>query len=284
MKHKLFLFIIGVVLIGHFGNAQPKTWAEVEKQKHGILQIYFYTNPPFAQQTSNEKLYSGIELDILKYFRHWLYKTKGVDIQLQFFPFNDYDKFLNQLELTHPNVIGSGAVTINKDRQEHFQFSSPYLKNTSVLVSHGKVPTVMKEEEFPMHFSGLVPVTIKGSIHEKYLIEFLKKYQLNVVPEYVESPSELFAKLKSNSRYYGYVDVITFWSYVKQNKDHFIKMHKLLNKNEEYFAFIMQPGSDWNIPLNEFFEKGFGFTATKEYHSILDKHLGPEIIKYVELE
>ena len=61
-------------------------------------------------------------------------------------------------------------------------------------------------------------------------------------------------------------------------------MHKIANISEERFGFIFPKDSDWNNIFNEFFESGFGFTATKVYHKILEKHLGYEIIEKVELD
>ena len=60
-------------------------------------------------------------------------------------------------------------------------------------------------------------------------------------------------------------------------------MHTLANVQNEYFGFIFPESSDWNRAINEFLESGFGFTATKKYREILQKHLGEEVIEYVEL-
>ncbi len=60
-------------------------------------------------------------------------------------------------------------------------------------------------------------------------------------------------------------------------------MHRVANKSEEEFAFIFPLESDWNIIFNEFFESGFGFTSTKDYRRILERHLGYEILNKVEI-
>ena len=58
----------------------------------------------------------------------------------------------------------------------------------------------------------------------------------------------------------------------------------IANKTNEYFGFVLPQTSDWDVVINEFFESGFGFTSTKEYHNILEKHLTFEIINKVELD
>lgn len=101
---------------------------------------------------------------------------------------------------------------------------------------------------------------------------------------YVNEAMEIPQKIKESAKYYGYVDAISFWKHLKANPNHYIKMHSFANQTDEVFGFTMPKASDWETVINEFFESGFGFTATKEYHSILEKHLSFEIINKVELD
>ena len=75
------------------------------------------------------------------------------------------------------------------------------------------------------------------------------------------------------------------WNYEpKKNPSKFLKIHKILNVPNESFGFIMPKSSVHSQYINEFFESGFGFTATKVYHQILEKYLGNEIIESVEIK
>ena len=102
-------------------------------------------------------------------------------------------------------------------------------------------------------------------------------------PSPVNSPMDVPLKITENPKFFGYTDIITFWTYVKNN-NHYIKMHKIANVEHEEFGFIMPLDSDWDVILNEFFEKGFGFTSTKDYYDILEKYLGFEIIDRVTID
>jgi hypothetical protein len=46
----------------------------------------------------------------------------------------------------------------------------------------------------------------------------------------------------------------------------------------------MPKNSRYALYMNEFFESGFGFTATKKYHQILETYLGSEILDGVEIK
>lgn len=284
MKLKVLFLIIGISILNLRVLSQNVSWEHTNKYKQGALKVYYFENKPFAFNNEQAKLDQGIELDILQFFKRWLKLEKDIELEIDFVRHLQFDQFLESFLSGNKDIMGAGSLTRTNEREESYKFSSPYLKNTSVLISDGNVPTVLNSEDFGIHFSGYRPIAIKGSVHEKYLIELIKKHQLNVVPEYVKNTDEFFAKLKESSKYYGYVDIITFWSYVKQNKTHFIKMHKSLNQDGEYFSFIFKPESDWDLPFSEFFESGFGFTSTKEYHRILKNYLGEEVIKYVELD
>jgi hypothetical protein len=60
-------------------------------------------------------------------------------------------------------------------------------------------------------------------------------------------------------------------------------MHRKASRENEKFGFILPSSSDWQPILAEFFEGGFGFTANINYKEILERHLGYEVIKSVEL-
>lgn len=284
MKLKLQFLFVGLFLCYSFSISQNVSWEHTNKYKQGSLQVYYFENSPFAFENEQVKLNQGIELDIIQFFKRWLETEKSIQLDLDFVKFNAFDQFHERFIEGNQYIMGAGSLTRTSEREEHYKFSPPYLKNTSVLISDGNVPSIYEEADFAVNFSGYRPVTIKGSVHEKYIIELIKKYKMDVAPEYVNNTEEFFNKLKESSKYYGYVDIITFWSYVKQNKTHFIKMHKSMNQNGEFFSFIFKPESDWDQPFNEFFESGFGFTSTKDYHRILKTYLGDEVIQYVELD
>lgn len=247
------------------------------------LNVYYFENEPYAYKNDKNVLV-GIEVDIIKSFAKWMKEEKGVELKLNFRSFSKFDVFYGEIRSAQINTIGLGSVTFSKLRSTEVKFSAPYLKNVAVLVTDGNVPTSRSEEELANEVLSLVPVTIKGSIHQSYLDKMYKGQEMKREYVYVNDALEIPAKIKESAKYFGYVDVITFWKYLKSNQDHYIKMHSIANKTDEVFGFVMPITTDWDLVVNEFFESGFGFTSTKEYHSILEKHLSYEIIEKVELD
>lgn len=283
MKTKKIIAIIALLFIGSISQLKAQSWGELLETKSGELNVTYFENEPYAYKNKKGEV-SGIEVDILKAFVVWAKKEKGVDIKLNFTASKNFSEFYNELPAGSSNTIGLGSVTITEERAKEVNFTPPYLKNISVLVTDGTVPTARTEEELKENVLSLNPVTIKGSIHQSHLENWYKEINPNIVYEYVEEAQMIPQKIKESAKYFGYVDIISFWKYLKNNGDHYIKMHSIANKMGEYFGFVLPANSDWILGLNEFFESGFGFTATKEYHKILEKHLSFEIIEKVELD
>ena len=282
MKLNKVILVIVALFITQLSFSQDNSWLEAQSTKNVQLNVFYFENEPFAYTNDKNQL-TGIEIEILNYFKDWVWKNKQVAITYNYIKTSEYDNYLTMLAASNGNAIGAGTVTITEDRKREYQFTAPYLKNISVLVSHGSVPTLSSINDYSSSFSGLRPVTVKGTIHEILLKQVVKASKTDLLPEYVDSPMDVAESITSNPKYYGYIDIISYWKFVKTNKI-YIKMHKKANNEDERFAFILPPNSDWLIPLNEFFESGFGFTSTKDYHKILERHLGEEIINFVELD
>jgi putative glutamine transport system substrate-binding protein len=259
----------------------PMLWELVKDKNTADLNVFYHINEPFVFEEKGEL--KGIEIDILNYFVDWVEEKKGIEINLKYNDPLSFSQLLSNVESAKVNSVGIGTVTISDSRKQSLNFSAPYLKNVSVLVSDGNVRTSRKEEQLSQIFTGMIPVSVKNSLHHQHLLDFLgqiKASSQNI--EIVSKPMEVIKKIEEHPRYYGYLDIITFWKYVKEN-DRYLKMHKVANRTGEKFGFIFPKNSDWANLFNEFFESGFGFTATKDYHNILEKHLGYEVLNSVEL-
>lgn len=284
MKINKLTFLLATILFSSLTIAQNATsWEEIRDAKKGTLTVYFYENSPFASLKTGETEPKGLEVDILKYFTKWVEDKKGVKINLEYHPYQNFESMFQAVSGRPANTIGLGTISITHKRKKMVKFSAPYLKNVSVLITDGSVNTSRSLAEIKENLSGLVPIVIKGTVHEDHIRALNEKIENTREPVYVNNPIDVPLKIAESSKYFGYTDIITFWSYVKSN-NHYIKMQKMANINEERFGFIFPKNSDWDIIVNEFFESGFGFTSTKDYRQILKRYLGDEIIEKVELD
>lgn len=279
----LSLFILIPSLTSYL-QAQPaaNSYANAWTTKSGVLNVQYHNNYPYAYADADGEA-AGIEIDIIKQFAKWLQDKKGINVELKYERHDDFAKFYEKVRINKTVSIGAGSVTVSSDRAREVKFSSPYLKNKPVLVSSVMKPTLSDVRNISKEFSGMTAVIVKGSIHEKLIKNIKENYwpQLNV--ELVESPNVVLDKIAANEKYFGFLDLVTYWAAMQKDQKP-LKLHRMNNIDSENFAFIFPKSSDWSNAFNEFFDSGIGFTGTDAYLDLLRKHLSSEILNAVAIQ
>ncbi len=283
MKNSILTVLLSITYIACLGQGTTfQSWKSVANQRAGVLNVNYFDNYPFAYEDPNGKQL-GIEIEIVQEFQKWLKVYKGVELKLNYKQYNNFDTFYNAIKDGGNGKIGLGSVTIRGDREKWAQFSQPYLKNIAVLVSALDVNSLPSVKNFPDIFKNRVALVVKGSSHEKELLEIKENHFPAMRVSYVESPKEMLIKMKSDPQYYGYVDIITYMAFTEEQGG-VLRVHRAADIEGEYFGFVFPPNSDWSTIFDEFMVGGFGFTATAEYHAILDRYLELNVIKEVQMQ
>ncbi len=248
------------------------------------LTIHYYENFPYAYMESGKL--KGIEIDIIEEYVSWLKNKKNTGLVVTYKPYNEFSTFYNSVKDGNSKVIGLGSVTSNTEREKDVAISAPYLQNVAVLITAGKVPTVKAKTtaEVSKSLNGLNAIVVNKSSHAVYLNEIKKSFLPALKIETTENQNKVLEKIINDNGYFGYVDIVAYWAFLKNNPSRFLKMQKVFNAPKESLGFIMSKKSIYLSSINEFFESGFGFTSTKAYHQILEKYLGYEIIESVEIK
>lgn len=253
-------------------------------QSSDSLTVHYYENFPFAYMESGKL--KGIEVDIIEQYVSWMKSKKNITLIVTYKPYTEFSTFYNSVKEGSSKVIGLGSVTSNYEREKEVAISAPYLQNVAVLVTDGKVQMFKSKNvaDVSHELGGHTGIVVNKSSHTAYMNEIKKMFIPNLKIETTETQSKVLEKIASDNSYFGYVDIVAYWAFLKNNPSKFLKMHKVFNEPKEYLGFIMPKSSTSVYSLNEFFESGFGFTSTKMYHQILEKYLGYEIIDYVEIK
>lgn len=247
------------------------------------ITVHYLVRPPFVIENSNPNgAPSGVEGEVFQKFIEWLRVKKRVQVQANYKSYNQFESFYETVKAGKPNDIGFGNVTITDARSKEVQFSPAYLKSISVLVTPGNIPTITSNEELKERLSKLTGITSTRSVHAVYMDELRAKHLPNLGMEFVNDQNGIPRKIALAQKHFGYVDIITYWYFMKESS-HFLKIHRFLSRGNERMGFIMPTESNLMPYVLEFFESGFGFTATKNYRDILEKYLGYEIISTVEV-
>ncbi len=277
---KIKLLGLALTLLTASGFAQ-NSYADAQKSSTAKLNVAYFSNYPMAY--AEGKVTKGIEVDILHSFVNWLAENKGIKVELNLQGYSNFSEMVNVVKKGENNFVGAGSIAITDERKEKLNFSAPYLRNTSILVTNGKLKTANSKEELEEIFTGQKGAAVKSSVHAIYIEKVATQYDVELNVEPFKNTDDVLKALRSGEASFAFLDVLSFWNFMKDSKE-FFKIQKFVDIEDEYFGFAFPKKSDWNEPFNEFFETGFGFTSTKEYRQILEKYLGYEIIDKVELD
>ncbi len=218
----------------------------------------------------------GIEVEIMNEYVAWLSKKKNMALHIKYNAFTDFDTFFIATQKLGKNGIGVGGVTINKERAAHADFTAPYLKNVAFCISNGNALDVKNrtKEDIMRGLGNMTALTMQNTSLNMYVNEMKKQYIPDLKILYYPSEVKILEDISKNVLYFGYVDAIGFWFYLKSNPQKVLKIQKTLNQSREEMGFVLPKGSIHKKLFNEFFAGPGGFKSTPAYKAILEKYLG----------
>jgi ABC-type amino acid transport substrate-binding protein len=187
-----------------------------------------------------------------------------------------YDKTKN----SNGGVFGLGNVTITDERKKEVKFTPPIITNFAILVTQPNAPTLAKLEDISKTLPNFTAYTAKGTLNEKRIADLKSKYYPAMKVSYTTSSQETLEKVFSDPNALAYLDLAFYIEAVQLKKP--VKRHPVGDKAAEQFGIVMPANSDWGPVLDEFFNAKGGYTNTKEYKTILIKHLGESGVKLLQ--
>lgn len=254
MKCKHIIYVIFILFIGY---------SQTE------IKIFYNVSPPLTNSDTLKP--NGIDFDILNEYLLWLKTNKQVNFNLSYSPVNSSISISNVL--TNEFAIFCGGQTTLSANPKEFDFSAPYLKNVSFCITNGNAPDIKskKADEIIKALGAMKGLTVEKTILEKCMNDIKKLYLKDLVIEKVNSQLEILNQISKNVLYFGYVDAIEFWYYLKNNPTKFLKVQKALDENKTNYVFIFKKNSQHKKWFEEFMST---FKTTPRYKIILEKHVG----------
>lgn len=278
----LCTFIIFASAISGFAQLAPgDTYKDAVKNKKAKLTVAYLQEDSFAYPDENGTP-QGVEIDIFNQFIIWLRNSKKIMVTTEYIAEPSFQKFYTDVQNAGKGVVGLGTVTILERRKSEVKFSPAWINNIAVLVTHSSAPDLDNLENISRTYSDKKALVAKGTTLEGYIKDLKEKYYPSLEIEYVESQMEVVQKVAEDPGYFAYMDLSVYWpAYDKQKLP--VKRQAVGDLSSETFGFIMPLSSDWDEPLQEFFQLGRGYRSNPAYQSILMKHLGVEVTKMLQL-
>jgi len=277
------VFLLALLASSHLLFAQGysgDTWANVKAAKSGTVSLTYVETPSFVYKDKSGNL-TGICVDIMNDFVNWVNANKGVKISSRYL--GDGSSFRGMYDGTKSargGVIGMGNITITEERKKEVKFSQPFITNFAILTTQTTVPTLSKLEDLPRTFPNFTAYTAKGTLNEKRIHELKTKYYPGMKVSLQTTSQDVLQKVFADPAGVAYLDLAFYIEAVQMKKP--IKRHPIGDKAAEQFGFIMPLSSDWGPVLDEFFKANGGYMNSKEYKSILIKHLGEAGVKLLQ--
>lgn len=275
--------VIGLFLLSGAALAQSysgDTWAQVKSQKAGSISIAYVETPSFVYKDKAGNL-TGICVDIMHDFVNWVNSTKGVKLTSKFV--GDGSSFRGMYDKTKSStggVFGIGNVTITEERKREVNFSPPFITNFAILVTQPQVPTLAKLEDISKAFGKFTAYTAKGTLNEKRIMDLKQKYFPGMKVTITTTSQETLENVFNNPESFAYLDLAFYIEAVQMKKP--VKRHPVGDKAEEKFGIVLPLSSDWAPVMDEFFKANGGYINSKEYKTILVKHLGESGVKLLQ--
>lgn len=238
------------------------------------LTIDYLTRTPLAYNDNGTM--KGIEVEIMNEYVSWLADKKNIKLQVKYNSFTNFDEFFLATQKLGANGIGLGGVTINKERTMHADFTAPYLKNVAFCITNGNAVDVKNKtrEDVVRGLGNLTALTLQNTILNTYVNDLKKQFIPDLKVQFYPNEAKILEDVSKNVLYFGYVDAIGFWFYLKSNPQKVLKIQKALNQSREEMGFVLPKGSRHKQLFNEFFTGPKGYKSSPAYKALLEKYLG----------
>lgn len=260
MVNKIKLVIRGSLLsswlllqltILSLAQTPANSWKSAQDAKKATLNIFFVDNAPFIYKEGNAL--TGIEKELLEAFVVFVEKNYQITLKLNFRPIFNAQTLRQQVKqsLNNQAVLGVSCVAITPQIREDFSLTLPYCADIALLISNSAVPSVNNSTELKKIMGDFTALYNRNFDFETYLNK-IKTALPQVKSLGLVSSQEVLKKIDTEIDKFGYV---TFPQYLFGLKKGLrIKPQNFLKLEREGYAWIMPKNSDWNEPLNSFFQ------------------------------
>lgn len=277
LRHLMAVTIL-ITSLYFSASAQLKgdTYASAKESKKATWMIAYSDSPGLATLDGGKP--EGVCFDIMIEFASYVKTKTGIDVTLTYptEESSDFDLYLKNVKSGKGGVFGLSNTTITPERKKLYNFSPPFMKNVSMILSQAGVSQLTDIKTIATTFAQFKAITIKGTVNEGRLLGIKSKYYPGMVVESVASFGEAIHRISVDPKTFTCVDVTYFLKGVQAGKK--IMRHSGGDEGGEEFGVIMPLSNDWSPLFTEFMNSGFA--TSEKFHKIMTKHLGQSILRF----
>ncbi|MES2733458.1 MAG: histidine kinase [Bacteroidota bacterium] len=224
------------------------SWAQVQRQRGGVITVVYDVFPPFAFPDSSGRLV-GIEIELLESFRRFVNQQYGYALQIEWINGGGFEKTYERVRLsTNPGVFGVASFSLTPERQRQVRFTVPYMPDLNVLVTHAQAPDYKSGQDFIRDLPQMKAYTIPNTTMAQDLDSIRRAFHPTLPVEMVADDYKVADQIARDKQAFGYLPLSLFlYAHPKG-----LKRQQVLPSERTGFAAIYPLNSDWNAPMEAY--------------------------------
>lgn len=275
MRRIFIIFWLCLVLSTGFGQQEPyqaDTWEKVLHQKEGSITVLWYPIEPFIFEQVGGGL-AGVEYDIMNSWVKYAERKYGLRIKINWVRAASFVQVYQKIrDSRQAGLFGWSYFSITDRRRKDVQFTSSYLPDLNVLVTHNSSRLYADPGELSKQLPGMQGYTAPGTTMEEDILDLRRSLYPALPVQQVGDDYAIMKRVAADARGIGYVPLSVY--ILGLQKGYKVKRQQILPRRREGFGGIYTQGSDWDGIIQEYFRSA-GYAARNR--EVLNHYFGPDI-------
>jgi len=267
------LLFLGMGLPAAAQQEPADSWQTVRSNKAGTITVLWDRIEPFIYPDTQGQLI-GVEYELMEGFKTYLRNHYQINLQIRWKEIEDFAQIYPRIrDARQPGLFAVSYYSITRERKKEVRFSPPYMPDLNILVTNSQVPTFTTTGAFRNRISGMHGYTQPGTTMETDLKKLRENYYPSLPISYnTKDDYAILSQVSEQTGSFAYVPVSIY--VVALQRGYKIKRQRLFDIHREGFAAIYPKNSDWEDPVNEYFNSA---ECKFFVNSLIRKYLGPEV-------
>jgi ABC-type amino acid transport substrate-binding protein len=255
------------------GGKLADSWQQALKDKKGAITVLWDEIEPFIYRDVNGNMI-GVEYELMEGLKEFVQKHYGVSLDIWW---KDAKEFANIYpairDAKSAGIFGASYYSITDERKKEVRFSPPYMPDLNILVTNNATPVFESEKQFEEAIKKMQGYTQPGTTMQEDLNKLRDDYYTGLSIRYnTENDYEVMRDIAADAHGIGYVPVSIY--VVALQRGIKVKRQRLFDVRREGFAVIYPKQSDWNEPVDAYFNSD---ECKHLVNTLIKKYLGDEV-------
>ena len=246
------------------------SWEDSKKNKQGRIAVLWYAIEPFIYFDKGE--ITGIEYELMEGFVPFVKKTYGVDISVQWIDAKAFEPIYPAIKQSkEKGLFAMSYYSITAERKNEVKFAPPYMPDLNILVTSNNLPVYSNEKVFLDDMKNFAGYTMAQTTMEE---DMSKLRSITPGLKVVNRPDDydVLHQVASVDNAFGYVPLSIYVLALQRGTK--VKRQEILATRREGLAAIYTKNSDWDEPVNAWFNSEDCKQLTT---ALIRRHLGVEV-------